>query len=366
MLAGAPRFREDQGMADTPAASDSQAGPASSRWRAVVGILAILAVAGGAVTLLKPAAPDPVAQAQRALQAQDRRQAAQLLQLHVAEHPQDAAAMLLLAEALQVESPQQALDWLARITSAQPEYLEAQRRIARWTAERGPAEAVRRALVNILQHAPEDAPALLALSELEFQSGRPQEALPLLHRHALLPVDQRRCHLLLAEVLDDLGRSREMIAPLEAALKLAPNDVTARANLAYACQLNGQPDRSAAEARWCLQRQPELTVVRVVLAKALRDLGQHAAALAEVQQVLDVEPRQLTANLLSAELLLYQRQPEAAYQQLQPLVATYGDRRDLLSQLARAAQLTGRVEEAQKHQAALRRLLLAAPRESPQ
>jgi predicted Zn-dependent protease len=88
--------------------------------------------------------------------------------------------------------------------------------------------------------------------------------------------------------------------------------------------------------------------------------------LAEVQQVLDVEPRQLTANLLSAELLLYQRQPEAAYQQLQPLVATYGDRRDLLSQLARAAQLTGRVEEAQKHQAALRRLLLAAPRESPQ
>ena len=162
--------------------------------------------------------------------------------------------------------------------------------------------------------------------------------------------------LLHSEVLFRLYRSDEMIPHLEHALALQPERFEVHANLAFAFRFAGRLDEAEREAQWCLARQPEHAAVRRVLSEVRRDQGDHAAALAEVRAALQTAPLDIECRLLEADLLLFARDFEAAYQRLAPLQDEHGHKARYLGALARAAQLSGRTEEAAAHHAALQSL----------
>jgi predicted Zn-dependent protease len=162
--------------------------------------------------------------------------------------------------------------------------------------------------------------------------------------------------LLHSEVLFRLYRSDEMIPHLEHAIRLQPDRFEAHANLTFALRFAGRLDEAEREAQWCLARQPEHAAVRRVLAEIRRDQGDHTAALTEVQAALRAAPQDLECRLLEADLLLFARDFEAAYQGLLPLQEQHGHKARYLSVLSRAAQLSGRSAEAQACRAALQRL----------
>jgi len=162
--------------------------------------------------------------------------------------------------------------------------------------------------------------------------------------------------LLHSEVLFRLYRSDEMIPHLEHALALQPVRFEVHANLAFALRFAGRLDDAEREVQWCLARQPHHAAVRRVLGEIRRDQGNHAAALSEVRMALRAAPQDLECRLLEADLLLFARDFETAYQGLLPLREEHGHNGRYLSALARAAQLSGRGGEAKEYQALLERL----------
>lgn len=161
--------------------------------------------------------------------------------------------------------------------------------------------------------------------------------------------------LLRAELLYQLHRADEMIGPLRQVLRQDPARFEAHANLAYALRFAGQLDAAEQEARWCLESQPEFVPALRLLAEVQRDRGQIQDAMASIRQARALAPDDLDSGLLQAELQLYHRDFESAYQTLQPLLAPHTGNHRLLSALSRACQLTGRDREARQYRAQLGR-----------
>ena len=77
-----------------------------------------------------------------------------------------------------------------------------------------------------------------------------------------------------------------------------------------------------------------------------RNQGQIESAFQHIDQALQIDPQDFDSLLIKADLLLYQRQGEAAYAMLKPLYENHQSNRHYISALARAAGLTGKREEA--------------------
>ena len=100
----------------------------------------------------------------------------------------------------------------------------------------------------------------------------------------------------------------------------------------------------------------QIAALRRVLAEVRRDQGDVDEALAEVRRALRGNPGDLSSRLLEAQLLIFQREYEAAYQALVPLSAEQPTHQRLLALLAQAAQLSGRGEDAARYREQLQSL----------
>ncbi len=159
--------------------------------------------------------------------------------------------------------------------------------------------------------------------------------------------------LLQSELLFRLHRTDEMLEPLATILQLDPDHFEAHANLAFALRFCGMLDEAHQHVQWCLERQPDFLPVRRIQAEILRDRGDSETALRSVRELLLAAPRDLECHLLQAELLMYGREFELAYQNLLPLDDQFRPDHRFASTMAQLCRITGRTEKAVEFDAVL-------------
>ncbi|MEZ6061886.1 MAG: tetratricopeptide repeat protein [Planctomycetaceae bacterium] len=313
-------------------------------------VLAVLIAVGAACVWYFSGNASQLEQARQAVQRDEKQSALRHYARHLHESPDDHAVRLELAEFLKPVDAGLALRHLQKIPQAAPEYPAAIWHIAHIAVVSGQDELAEESLLKLDKARPNDAAVALNLAELYFRTERFSDALPWVEQASSLQPDRAGTWLLLAEVLDRLKRTGEMLPPLKKAVELAPDLYAAHANLAYALQAAGQLQEAEAEARWCLDRQPTDVRVRRWLAMIRRDLGDLDDAMQQIRLATAEAPEDADCRMLEADLLLFQRQAEDAYQVLVPLYSACSGRRDYLSNLSRAAAMSGRRDEARRYQ----------------
>lgn len=269
---------------------------------------------------------------------------------HLDEFPDDHGVRLELSEFLKPLNAEAALEQLLKISPSAPEYRTAIRHIAHIAVVGQQDDLAEDALRKLDLVCPDDAGVALSLAELYYRTRRYDESLPWVQQAACLQPDRARTWLLQAEVLDHLKRPGDMLQPLRKAIQLDPDLYPAHANLAYALRFSGLLEEAETEARWCLARQAEDILVRRWLAMILRDRGQYDAAMNEIRLAIAGSPTDVDCRIVEAELLLFRREAEGAYNVLMPLYHVHSNRRDYLSSLASAAAMSGRREESRRYQ----------------
>ncbi len=163
-------------------------------------------------------------------------------------------------------------------------------------------------------------------------------------------------NLFRSELLFRLHRTDEMREPLQAILRQNPDHFEAHANLAFSLRFCGMLDEAEAHVKWCIERRPDFLPTRRILAEILRDRGDSESALREIRKLILASPRDPDCHLLQAELLMYRREFELAYQNLLPLDEQFrGDHR-FAATMARLCIVSGRNPEAAKYNEILKRL----------
>ncbi|HSA94433.1 MAG TPA: tetratricopeptide repeat protein, partial [Acidobacteriota bacterium] len=106
---------------------------------------------------------------------------------------------------------------------------------------------------------------------------------------------------------------------LEAALAGSPEDVAIRGQLAWAYSILKRYDQVVSAGREILERDPSNSLARILMADAFEATSDLAAAQAELDKALELEPENVSLRLKFAELLIKRRNiPEAlaAYDRL--------------------------------------------------
>ena len=135
---------------------------------------------------------------------------------------------------------------------------------------------------------------------------------------------------------------------MQQAIRLEPDFYEARLNLAYAYNKTGQPAMAEEQARWCLGINPREVAALRILALAARDQGDFEAAKQHLKTASQMEPLNLDCRILEADLLLYERKPQEAYERLRELYDSHQQTVRYLGALARAAASAGKREEARE------------------
>ena len=305
--------------------------------------------AGAYFAEIGPFARNQLEQARRAASLSHTAAAVKLYLAHLDANPKDNAARLELGKLLKPIDASSALKQLQEIPASAAEYPQAIWHIAH-VATAGKRDALAEDTLQKLDKVrPNDAGVALSLAELYYRTDRFVEALPWVKRAAHLQSGRAETWLLWAEVLDKLNRSGEMLQPLQEAVKLDPDLYAAHANLCYAFHFSDRLDEAEREAHWCLQRQPEDSAVRRWLAMILRDRGEYNEALDQIRRALASSPTNVECRIVEADLLLFQRDADQAYDLLKPLYPANSNRRDFLGSLARAAAMSGRREESRQY-----------------
>lgn len=333
------------------------ANPKSTRTERLCHALVVLAALWAVVSVVMWCRrPSPLAVAQQAIAADQLPLAAESYLVHLARHPQDWRRRLELAAVLDGIDPLQSLVELRKIPPDAEQYQEALRFIARVCLDRGLDREAKETLLAIEAAAPNDSWVQMSLAQVFYRQREIRLALHHAQRAAELAPSQAGIHFLVAELSDELDRPAGMIQPLRAVLDLEPENYAAHLNLCYAYAKGGQPAAARKEAVWCLTRNPKDVKARRWLATAARDEGRPDEAKAEIQKALEVAPEDLGCRLLEAELLLFDRKAEAAFQRLQSLYKRYPNDLRLTTLLAQAAAAAGRSKDAEKFRQEIQRL----------
>ncbi|WP_417383055.1 tetratricopeptide repeat protein [Gimesia sp.] len=276
---------------------------------------------------------------------------------YLQNHPDDEFAHFQLGELIQDRAPFQALENFSHVTERHPRYYEAVEAIAKIAMEQGLDDRATSALFILVREFPEERRYQKSMAELLFQQGRSNRALRYARRNIELGGEAADDYLLVAEILKQAGRTIEMTGPLKQALYQEPGLYDAHLNLAYAALYSGDLETATREAKWCLAEKPESTTALRYLAIINRNQGNIEKSISYIDQAMGTDPEDLESLLLKADLLIYQRKGEQAYELLKPLYANQQTDRRYISALARAAGLAGKREEALELQQLNQRLI---------
>ncbi len=320
------------------------------RVRRLLYALATVAAVWGAVTLARMLLPPAaLTLARESIELGQFDQAIELYRRHLAKYPDDWGVHSELGLVLSEVDRSQALEEFRRIPSDAEVYVDASRHIVSICLATERLDEAEKTLLILAEKSPADWWPQLTLAELYFRQGRPREALPHAERSTELNSELTAAYFITAEILDDLQRPGEMIAPLQKLIDIDMEHYAAHINLSYAYSEAGQPDRSQEEAEWCLARNANDVNAFRFLAKALRDQGQAEKAMETIEKALTLSPDDLECRLLEAELLIFNRREEEAFRHLEPLYERYPNDRRLVALLGRAAAASGRTEEAKRY-----------------
>jgi tetratricopeptide (TPR) repeat protein len=312
--------------------------------------LTTVAVVWGAATFVRVLLPPaPLKLARESIEVGQFDLAIEHYRRHLEKDPDDWGVHSELGMVLSEIDRPQALEEFRKVPSDAEAYLDARRQIVGICLATERIAEAEKTLLELIERIPEDWWPQLTLAELYFRQARPRDALPYAQRAAELNPEHAGVHFLTAEVLDELQRPGEMIAPLLKSIDIDLENYAAHINLSYAYSEAGQPERSQEEAEWCLARNANDVNAYRFLAKALRDQGNVERAMKTVEQALTLVPYDLECRLLEAELLIFNRRDDEALKRLEPLYEQHQTDRRLVSLLARAATASGRTEEAKRY-----------------
>ena len=280
----------------------------------------------------------------------------QALLEHLAESPDDTDARYRLAVLLRQSDMESALEHFRQIPPDAAEYLAARRHVAHiclLMKREGELtlrdEEAELALKTLERADPSDFGVKLSLAELYFRRREQKKALHYARQGAEMRPGRTQTHLLVADILDELGRTAEMIAPLRQVIELEPDCYGARINLAYALLFAGRLDEAQRESLWCLKRNEQDVAARQYLAAIAREHGQPEDALQQIRKALEIAPGDFRCRMLEAKLLLPLGESQKAYGNLKPFYNEHRNDRDYLETLAQAAAESGHLDEARKH-----------------
>lgn len=266
---------------------------------------------------------------------------------YLQQYPDDEFAHFQLGELIRDRAPFQALENYSHVTARHPRYFEAVEAIAEITMEQDLPLQAKPALLTLIREYPQESRYHENLARLLFKEADYDRALKYATRSIELGENQAQAqaHMLVAAILRQAGRTSEMSGPLKQALYLEPDLYEAHLNLAYAALHSGDLEAAEREARWCLEQQP--TSITALRYRALidRNRGKIEEAESHIEQALLINPQDFECLLLKADLLIFQRKGQQAYDLLKPLYSEWQTERRFIAALARAAGLTGKREE---------------------
>lgn len=286
--------------------------------------------------------------AETSLAIGDNEAAIHALRTYLVRNPGANDVRMKLASLTAASNPPEALDQWRLIPAENAHHVDALRQIALLCLQTGRDDEAENALLALEVAAPDDFAVQLSLAEHYFHQENYKDALPRAMHAATLQPDRANTFLLIAEIRDGLRQKPEMIAPLMKAIELAPDSYEAHLNLAYASHASGQLTQAANAARWCLERNTNEVFAYRILASVARDEGRFDEADTELNKALTLAPRDVDCRILEADLLLYDRKPDEAYQRLKELHEEHRETYRFLGALARAAAASGRIEEARQ------------------
>ena len=316
--------------------------------RVVAAILGISLVVIGIFTI--PSGESPLDEAKRAISTGDTTAGKQFLVEHLEADQHDHHSRLMLGTLLQETDPEGAMIHFKQIPIESREYVGAQKRIAQTLLVTGSDEEAIKVLKNLEQLVTDDFAVNLSLAEACFRMKRFDEAVIYANHSVRLKPERTQSYVLVAETLDELNRASEMIDVLNKAILLDDTVWEPHILLAYAASKSGNPELCERECRWCLEQRPDDSDARRMLAQSLRDQGHHQQALIEVRQAIQHAPADVRCRVLEADLLLYQRNSQGAYDTLKPLLGSNTHKVEFLTTLTRAAMMSGKRDEARNYQ----------------
>ena len=276
---------------------------------------------------------------------------------HLAARPGDHPARFEFGEFLKPIDSTAALVEFQQVPVETPEYLPSRRHIAHISILQGDDATAEVELERLIEFLPDDLAITLSLAELYFRTKQFRKALPLAKHVIDLAPQRPESHLLLAEILDGLGRTPEMIPPLQQSLRLNEHDYRVHSLLAFALHHSARLDEAEEHVQWCLRQRSNDAFIWRIMASISRDRGERTQALAQIRRAIQLRPDDVSCRLLKADLLLYDRLADDAWETLAPLQKTQSHNRDFLGSLARAAAMSGRLDEARACQEMLESLM---------
>lgn len=322
-------------------------------WRWWLIAMAVLASAGGLFLVFRQSTGTDESRAFRARVKE--------LEQRVAAHPQDPKPRLQLAQELGKSLPEEALAHLRKIPPGAAEYLPAVKASAAHLLELGRLKDAAGLLDLLRKSAPDDGDVAALAAQFQMRRHNPRQALVDARRAAELQPERIDRWLLVAEICDQSNKAYAMIAPLETALKLDPEHYGARVQLAYALHASGRLEESRQHAEWCASQNRSDVVPERLLAAIARDGAELELAERHIRRALEIAPRDVESRIIEADLLMFRRQPEAAYQRLVEIHGDVAPSFRYLGALSRAAAASGRNREAEQIVQELERRQNAGP-----
>lgn len=254
------------------------------------------------------------------------------------------ARRIELAEGLGGSDPRAALEELRHIDAESTVWLRAARLAAVDNLQLGRDYDALPPLKALAAAFPDDAGVHQALAEVAFRAGDYGQALGEARTARRLVPDSTELCLLIADCLDNLDRSEEMVEPLRRALQLDPALLPAHLNLAYALERSGRPDEALPHVERFLAAQPESVQGNKVLALVRRRQGRPEEALEAIRRSRQKAPSNVVLAILEAEILLDVRRPAEAFELLAPFDAGWGYEPRFAQVFAGAARAADRAE----------------------
>ncbi len=146
------------------------------------------------------------------------------------------------------------------------------------------------AYLQILRARPDEVNALHLLGMVYHQTGRNDQALPLLRRAVQLAPAAAQFHSNLAGVLGKLGRPAEAVPHLRAAIRLQPELAVAHNNLGVALEALGALPEAAATLRNAIRIRRDYAEAFNNLGNVLQKLGPISEAVSAYRRAISLRP----------------------------------------------------------------------------
>ncbi|HBN74867.1 MAG TPA: hypothetical protein DD473_03400 [Planctomycetaceae bacterium] len=268
------------------------------------------------------------------------------LRKHLLSMPEDSVARFELAMKLLSLDKQMALQEFQLIPKESPQYLETQKRMAAifiMSQQTSEAESI---LKRLHVDYPDDFAVELSLAELYTDQRFFQEALPHIVKSIELKPDRIESYLLHAWALEELGRFDEMREPLEIAIRIEPMHYYAHSLLGFAYLQSGQIELAYEHVSWCLRTDGKNGFVQETAAAVERERGNLDKAFEYAKSAMKLSPERLDPPLIAADILMYRKKPEEAYELLKDRYEAGENAIRFLGAFARAASGCGHRSEA--------------------